>query len=291
MRIGVTGTTGMLGSEVVKAIESVGYTGYEASRLTRGELSHSTSLEEVVNLLSSLDLGVLVHCAANTNVELCEKEPASCWIENCIFSEILAMATDKLDIKLVFISSTGIYGDWKTTPYIEYDEAAPSTVHHKSKYSAENLIKSHNKNHLIIRTGWLFGGNWHSKKNFVANRIREAEASEGTIYSNSTQVGNPTYAKDVADTIIELVRLGYVGVFNCVSEGVASRHEYVAEIMEITKLNVKVLPAEKSTFNRVAKVSDNESADNFKLKALGLGRVRLWQEGLKEYISESALNK
>jgi dTDP-4-dehydrorhamnose reductase len=288
MKIGVTGSTGMLGSEVNKAIEAAGY---EVSCLVRGELSHNTSLEEVVNLLSSLDLGVLIHCAANTDVELCEKEPESCWTENCLFSEILSMATEKLGIKLVFISSTGVYGDWKATPYIEYDEVLPSTVHHKSKYSAENFIKNHNKNYLIIRTGWLFGGNWYSRKNFVANRIKEAEASEGTIYSNSTQVGNPTCAKDVADTIIELVRLGYVGVFNCVSEGVASRYEYVAEIMKIMKLNVQVLPAEKSTFCRLAKVSDNESANNFKLKALGLGRIRNWQEGLKEYISESALNK
>ncbi|MGF1721721.1 NAD(P)-dependent oxidoreductase [Vibrio kyushuensis] len=288
MRIGVTGSTGMLGSEVVKAISS---SGYEPLSLTRSKLSNHTSLEEVVKLLSTLNLKVLIHCAANTNVEFCEEQPESCWIENSLFSEILATATEKLGIKLVFISSTGLYGDWKATPYIEYDKVSPTTVHHKSKYSAENFIKSHNKDYLIIRTGWLFGGNWQSKKNFVANRIVEAKASDGIIYSNATQVGNPTYALDVASTIVELITLEYVGLFNCVSEGTASRHEYVAEILRIAQIDVKVLPAEKNTFNRLAKVSDNESATNFKLNALGIGTIRSWQDGLKKYLLERNLLK
>ncbi|WP_394392264.1 SDR family oxidoreductase [Shewanella woodyi] len=288
MKIGVTGSTGMLGTEVVTAVKAAGY---DAFGFSRNELSHTTSLSDSINLLASLSIDVLIHCAANTNVELCEKEPQLCWIENCLFSEILAIATEKLGIKLVFVSSTGIYGEGKSTPYFEYDEVGPTTVHHSSKYKAENFIKSYNKECLIIRTGWLFGGRWHSKKNFVANRIKEAVSSEGTIFSNATQVGNPTYAKDVAYTIVELIDLGYVGVFNCVSEGVASRFEYVAEIMKIAKVNVDVLPAAKASFNRLAKVSDNESAENFKLKALGIGKVRAWQDGLQEYILESTLSK
>lgn len=287
MRIGVTGSTGMLGTEVVKAIKA---SGYEPIGLNRNDLSHNTALDQVIDLLSLIKIEVLIHCAANTNVELCEKEPGSCWVENVLFSEILAIATEKLGIKLIFVSSTGVYGDWKSKPYIEYDDIKPTTVHHRSKYFAENFIKSHNKKYLIIRTGWLFGGNWHSSKNFVANRIKEAKSSDGKIYSNSTQVGNPTYAKDVAHTIIQLINMDYVGVFNCVSEGITSRYGYVAEIIKIANIDTKVLPASKVVFERLAKVSDNESAENFKLKALGIGLIRPWQDGLKEYISLNRSN-
>ncbi|MCC2524561.1 SDR family oxidoreductase [Vibrio coralliilyticus] len=281
MRFGVTGSTGMLGTELLKAISTAGY---DAVGLRRSELSHETSLEDTVIFLRAMNINVLIHCAANTNVELCEKEPSSCWIENCLFSEILATAAEKLNIKIVFISSTGIYGDWKDSAYIEYDKVLPTTVHHESKYNAENFIKSHNRDYLIIRTGWLFGGNWHSSKNFVANRIKEAKACDGKIYSNATQIGNPTYAKDVAEIIVELSTAGHIGVFNCVGDSAASRYEYVAEIVKIAQLSVEVLPAQKSSFNRVAKVSDNESAENFKLRALGLSSERPWQDGLKQYI-------
>lgn len=288
MRIGVTGSTGMLGTEVIKAINTSGYEAYE---LDRNVLSHTTSLSDTVNLLDSLEINSIIHCAANTNVELCEKEPEKCWVENSLFPETLTTAAARLGIKLVFISSTGIYGQSKSTPYIEYDTVTPTTVHHKSKYQAENFIKSCHQDYLIIRTGWLFGGNWDSKKNFVANRIKEARSSGGTILANARQFGNPTYAKDVAETIVQLIRAGHVGVFNCVSEGVASRYEYVAEIINIAGLQVKVLPAEKTLFERLAKVSDNESATNFKLQALGIGTARRWQAALAEFISESDLKK
>ncbi|EMA8959590.1 NAD(P)-dependent oxidoreductase [Vibrio fluvialis] len=287
MKIGLTGATGILGTELVEAIKA---SGYEAFELSRSELSHTTSLIEVSKLLSQKKVEVLIHCAANTNVELCEKDPESCWLQNSLFSETLAIASEKLGIKIVFISSTGIYGNWKLTPYIEYDDVVPTTVHHRSKHHAEKFIKSYNKDYLVIRTGWLFGGNWHSPKNFVANRIKEAKSSDGTIFSNSIQVGNPTYAKDVAETIIELISIDYVGMFNCVSDGIASRHEYVSEIVKIAKIDVEVLAADKAAFNRVAKVSDNESAENFKLKSLGIGKIRPWQEGLKEYILNSVVN-
>lgn len=287
MRIGVTGSKGMLGSEVMNVAK---FSGHEAFGFSRDELSHTTSLKDTVHLLSSLSIDVLIHCAANTNVELCEKEPELCWIENSLFTETLAIASETLGIKLVFISSTGVYGNWKSTPYLEYDDALPTTVHHRSKYYAEKFIKNYNKNSLIIRTGWLFGGNWYSSKNFVANRIREAKKSSGEITSNITQVGNPTYTKDVVETIIELLDIGYAGVFNCVSEGVASRYEYVAEIVRIANVDVEVLPASKKKFSRQAKVSDNESAVNFKLNHLGIKKMRPWKDSLKEYILYGAID-
>ena len=63
----------------------------------------------------------------------------------------------------------------------------------------------------------------------------------------------------------------------------------MSEIINIAKLSIEVLPAEKASFDRIAKVSDNESAQNFKLKALGIDKMRPWQEGLSEFIQEAPL--
>ena len=266
MRIGVTGSTGLLGTEVIQAINN---SGYEACELRRNALSHTTSLSDTINLLASLGVSAIIHCSANTNVELCEKDPKRCWVENTLFSETIATAAARLDIKVVFISSTGIYGQGQSTPYIEYDRVAPTTVHHNSKYQAENFIKSCHQDYLIIRTGWLFGGNWNSKKNFVATRIKEAKLSKGAMLSNATQFGNPTYAKDVADTIIQLMDVGHVGVFNCVSAGVASRHDYVSEIIDIAGLKVEVLPAEKPCLTGLQKCPIMNLPRTLNLRLLG----------------------
>ncbi|MEF1337766.1 sugar nucleotide-binding protein, partial [Vibrio rotiferianus] len=110
MKIGVTGSTGMLGSEVADLFSAKGY---GTVCLPREILSHETSLDKVVELLSVKGIDILVHCAANTNVELCEEKPELCELENYQFSETLAKATDLAGIKLVFISSTGVYGKWK----------------------------------------------------------------------------------------------------------------------------------------------------------------------------------
>ena len=62
-----------------------------------------------------------------------------------------------MNIKLIYISSTGVYGNYQTDAYTEFDKVEPTTIHHDSKYQAELIIKQHLKDYVIIRTGWLYG--------------------------------------------------------------------------------------------------------------------------------------
>jgi dTDP-4-dehydrorhamnose reductase len=234
-------------------------------------------------------IDVLVHAAANTNVEQCERNPADCYRDNLVLTELLAQSAARRGTRVVFISSTGVYGAGAATPYAEYDACVPTTHHHRSKLLAEQAVLRACPDALVLRVGWLFGGPPENPKNFVARRIEEARAAgSGPLRSNTQQQGNPSYVGDVAARLLELLALGQGGIFNCVNSGVATRHAYVSAIVALAGLDVPVLPAEATHFQRVAQVSDNEAAVNWRSELAGLAPMPLWRESLVRYIDQLA---
>lgn len=287
MKILLTGATGLLGSAIVEAATERGLV-YNA--LQRPAVSPGVASSELVNLLQGYD--VLIHAAANTNVEQCEIMPDECYRDNFLLTELLAAAAVAAGTKMVFISSTGIYGEAQNEPYSEYDSVHPLTHHHRSKTLAENAVMSLSTRNLVIRTGWLFGGAESNPKNFVARRIDEARAAlkgKGYIESNTEQRGVPCYNQDIATRILDLIGASWSGVFNCVNTGYASRYEYVSAVIELAGLPLEVRPSSAAAFLRKAKVSNNEMAVNWKMNALGLPAMPEWRASLAYYIQKVLL--
>jgi dTDP-4-dehydrorhamnose reductase len=190
---------------------------------------------------------------------------------------------------MVFISSTGVYGAGKDLPYCETDICSPTTVHHQVKHEAEEIVLQANQSNLVIRTGWLFGGEAENRKNFVARRIEEAisaKADGRVLKSNAQQFGVPSYCDDVAARILTLAKMEACGVFNCVNFGSASRFEYVKAIIDAAMIPVNVEAADAQTFNRKAPVSNNEMAENRRMMELGLAQMPAWQDSLASYVSK-----
>ena len=285
MRIIITGTSGLLGSMLLDIATTEGH---QSLALKRGDLQ-GKDLASLRQLIANYGPDVLIHCAANTNVELCELEYEKCYEDNVGLTETLLNATKDLDIKFVFISSTGIYGSYKTSPYTDFDTVKPTTHHHNSKRLAEQSINESSCQSLIVRTGWLFGG-VSAQKDFVINRIHEALSSSGEIFSDITQVGNPTSVVDLSRNIMLLLEQGWTGTFNCVNHGATSRYQYVKEIIKISGLTTKVTPVDAKQFKRLAKVSNNESAVNEKLALYGIDMMPHWEQSLTMYINQLKFN-
>ncbi|CAM3858454.1 hypothetical protein PAHA111176_23320 [Parendozoicomonas haliclonae] len=210
--------------------------------------------------------------------------PEMCYRDNVLLTELLAHACYHAHVRMVFISSTGIYGNHKAEPYHEYDSVQPTTQHHRSKWLAEGEILKWLPGALVIRTGWLFGGEPEAKKNFVARRIEEGLLANQKINSNKTQVGNPTFSNDLAERILTLLKNQQVGIMNCVNEGAVSRFDYVKQIMLMADIPIDVIPCSANSFGRQAKVSNNEAAQNLKMELLGYPAMRSWQDALREYV-------
>ncbi|MBU2838611.1 NAD(P)-dependent oxidoreductase [Acidithiobacillus thiooxidans] len=280
MKIMLTGASGLLGGAIQRVSLNAGL---NCTGLSRSLID----LRQPIGLSDALsDCDVLIHAAANTNVEGCETEPEQCYRDNTLLTEVVAAAAARCGVRFVYISSTGVYGEHLDRPYTEYDDVKPTTHHHRSKYLAE-LAVLRNYDAMVVRTGWLFGGSPSNAKNFIARRIEEAIASDGIVQSNYEQLGNPTYVDDVAKYLLMLITDGQFGVFNCVNEGVASRADYVSEILKLAELGVEVKASSKASFKRLANVSDNESAVNLRLHQCGYPPMPAWQDSLDRYMRGS----
>lgn len=278
MKFALTGATGLLGGAIKDTCLTLGHSCYCISH-NMVDFHNPDKIEKFIG-----DAEIVIHSAANTNVEQCETDPDTCYRDNTLLTEIISAAAARVGSKFVYISSTGVYGDYQKQAYTEYSQTRPTTHHHRSKLLGEQIALKERES-LVIRTGWLFGGASQNKKNFVARRIEEAVRSNGVIYSNEEQQGNPTYVNDVADYILLLIKDKQRGIFNCVNSGFASRMEYVSKIIEILKLDVRVLGTPAGSFNRLAKVSNNETATNLKLKQCNYRDLPNWDSSLEKYIT------
>lgn len=281
MKVLLTGASGLLGTACHALFIRQGV---EVETLSRNA-AWALAYQRCVKGLASAE--VLIHAAANTNVEQCELEPDDCYRDNYLLTEGLAGVCAVASIPMVYISSTGVYGEGQNEPYREYSEVSPTTHHHRAKWLGEQAVLTAARANLVIRTGWLFGGDFANPKNFVARRLEEATraaAAGKPLFSNAEQHGCPTFIGDVADRLHMLIRDNQRGLFNLVNEGTASRLDYVRAIVASAGLTVPVEAATAASFQRRAKVSSNEMAINWRFAALGLASLPCWQDSLDRYI-------
>ena len=271
----LTGASGMLGSAFAESL------GSQAVLLTRAELD-VTDAKGVFAAVESRSPRVVINCAAHVDAEAAEHDADGSYRANAVLPGLLAQACRRVDAKLVHFSSTGCYGSWKAEPYTEEDPPAPTTVHHRSKLAGERQVIESGCEHLILRTGWLFGGSAGHKKNFVWRRLLEA-AAKTRIESDAAQGGNPTYVEDVVRQTLALLDLGVNGVFNCVARGSATRFDYVARIVASAGLPCVVSP--RGAFVRAAPVSANEAAINYRLQLLQADLMPEWTGGVDRYVA------
>lgn len=274
MRLALAGATGMLGSAFKRRL------GDAVLILDREHLGNAARLTE---LLQARSLDAFVNCAADVDAERAESDPDPAFLTNGILPGLLATVCRRTGVHLVHFSSTGCYGNWKEEPYAEHDVLRPTTVHHRSKQCGEDAVRNLAPDHLILRTGWLYGGSSGHKKNFVWHRLLEGAANP-IMRSDTSQRGNPTFVDDVVEQTLSMIEAGLNGTFNCVAGGSATRFDYVSKIIEYSGLPCRVERA--GAFARRAPISPNETAVNYRLDLLGLNRMPAWEQSLRAYVRQ-----
>lgn len=274
MTVLILGAGGLLGSAFVRA----GFAGTVIKAGRRDLFANTPSA-----LVGRSKASVVVNCAADTDVDGAEQNPTVSQAANAVLPGLLAEACRENGSTLVHVSSTGCYGASEMRPYIEDDVPLPTTVHHQHKLEGEERVRASGCDALILRTGWLFGGRPEQSRNFVWNRMLEAN-SNSRIVSDPYQVGNPTWIGDVVLQAIMLLERNVRGTFNCVSAPAISRMDYVRAIVSASGIECKVVASEMP-FKRLARVSPNEAADNERLRLLGVDIMPTWNETLPQYIA------
>ena len=279
MKIVVTGAGGLLG----RAFMACGGDN-EIAAVGRTELN--TGMPNKVLALAALhQADVLINCAADTDVEGAERDSEHAHAVNAVLPALLAESCVRAGAKMIHISSTGCYGDWKASPYTEDDVLRPTTVHHRTKALGEDAVRAKANRWMILRTGWLYGLSAPGRKNFIRDRLEEAKKIS-PLLANAHQKGNPTFVDDVARQAYRLVENDEDGIFNCVAHGSATRRDYVEAIVRGAGLSVAVEAAPDDHFARRAPVSSNETAENTRLKRIGLDMMPAWREAVMAFVGK-----
>ena len=223
----------------------------------------------------------VLHLAALTDVDRCEREPEAAFRVNTAATETIVAGCRALDAGLLFVSTIAVFDGKKESAYVESDRPNPVNAYGCSKWRAEAAVASLPR-HLIVRSSWLFGGGVVDKK-FVG-KILALAATRDVLHVVADKVGSPTSVDDLALGLQRLLQVGAIGLYHAVNAGQpASRFHFARAIVAAAALPVTVRPVTSSFFPQLAPRPDMEAARSEKLAASWLPP---WPQALQTYVAE-----
>lgn len=233
----------------------------------------------------------VMHLAAETSLELCEKDVPHAYLTNTIGTRNLAWVCRDLDIPMVYISSIGVFDGAKPDPYDENDVPNPINVYGRTKWAGEVIIESVLKKYFIVRAGWMIGGGEREKK-FVALIIQQIRNGSRQIQVVTDKIGTPTYNVDFARGLAWLISSTHYGTYNLSSGAIVSRYQVAQKILQVLgRTDVALIGITsdsqyiRDNFPTVRPRS--ETMRSIRTAALNLNCMRSWDVALEEYLREN----
>lgn len=224
-----------------------------------------------------------INCAAYTAVDQAEIHSELANKINTLGAKNLAIACKKNNLKLIHVSTDFIFDGNSKKPYAEVDKPNPISVYGATKLKAEQEIKSILNEHFIIRTSWLYSEFGH---NFLKTMIRLAK-DKSEINVVNDQIGTPTYAKDLALVILEIINLNSknYGIYHYSNSGTITWYDFARSIFEFKGVNIMVNPIKTKDYPTLAKRPAYSVLDTSKIKQTLNIQIPNWRDSLKVAIS------
>ena len=237
-KILVIGGNGLLGSKIVKLAQ----TKYDCVPTHRTRALHPSSLklditsqEEVFHVFKTVKPNMIMHVAAETNVDRCETDRNWAWKVNAEGTANVAKACGEMNLKLVYVSTDYVF-DGEKGLYTEQDTLNPINYYGLTKLKGEEFVRERCKDYLIARTSVLFG--WHPwKKNFATWAIEALRCEKG-IEVVDDHFNSPTLADNLSEALLEMVEKDFNGIYHTAGSERISRYEFVVKIAKIFDLDI-----------------------------------------------------
>ena len=284
MRILVTGSKGQLGSEI-KDLSSK-YKNIECFFKDLPELDIS-DFDSINSFIINEHINAVINCAAYTEVDKAEENIQIAERVNSIGVSNLVKALEKVNGKLIHISTDYVFDGNNSKPYTESDPVCPISIYGETKRAGEMEVLNSNLDSLVIRTSWLYSsfGN-----NFIKTMLRLGNEKE-SINVICDQVGTPTYAKNLAKTCLEILSRHYSSnisekgnLYHYSDGGVASWYDFAISIMDLAGLNCEVKPIQTKDYPTLAKRPHYSVLNKEKIKTDFNIDIPDWKESLRECI-------
>ncbi|HUV45498.1 MAG TPA: dTDP-4-dehydrorhamnose reductase [Dehalococcoidia bacterium] len=282
MKILVTGANGQLGTDLCKVLQH-----FELIPLTHNDIEIS-DMNSVKQAFIKYRPDIIINTAAYVRVDDCETEQDKAFLVNTLGARNVAVAAQELGAKLIHISTDYVFGGEAKPhdiPYTEFDTPIPLNTYGKSKLAGEVLVQRFCPRHFIIRTSVLFGIAGASGKggNFVETVLKLAKEQDELKVVND-QFRSPTYTKDLARKIAQLIQTEYYGIFHITDRGYCSWYEFATEILSLVGSKTPILPGASDEYPQKARRPRFSVLDNYHLRLLDMDDMRTWQEALKDYM-------
>jgi dTDP-4-dehydrorhamnose reductase len=281
MRAVLIGANGQLGSDLMKI-----FSGWDLVGKTHCDLDIG-DLERVREVLSHTKPDAVINTAAFNRVDDCEDDPEKAFSANAYGARNLARVCADFNCALMHISTDYVFGGEKTSPYTEDDAPNPLSVYGVSKLAGEYFVRNICPKHFVVRTSGLYGaaGSRGKGGNFVDTMIRLAREGK-PIRVVDDQVLTPSYTKDLAQGLKELVQTEAYGVYHITNRGQCSWQEFAAKTFLLLGLNPDFRPTTTEALGLKARRPAYSVLARAKLKQLGIEDMPPWDDALKRYLIE-----
>ena len=312
MKILVTGANGQLGSEMrlLAKDSAFEYIFTDVSQVEGQEtvFLDITDREAIMQMVQTQGIDAIVNCAAWTNVDACETDPALAALAqrlNADAPENLALAMKAVDGLLIHISTDYVFGtEAYNTPCREDQQGTPTGVYGQTKKDGEERILATECKHVIIRTAWLYS---EFGKNFCRTML-QLTAERPTLQVVYDQCGTPTYALDLAKaicTVLEDYNTSLTanhspltanhypksGIYHYSNQGVCSWYDFTqmiqhtANTLTTEQRHCDIRPCRSSQYPSPVKRPSYSVLDKTKIQETFGVEVPYWTDSLRQCIS------
>ncbi len=275
----VAGADGQLGNEL--RVLAPMHPGMEFHFTDVGELD-ITSETAVMAMTGRLRPSVIINCAAYTAVDKAEQDEERATLLNGTAPGILARAAGMTGALLIHVSTDYVFDGRACTPYAEDHPVAPASAYGRSKLIGEQQVRVHASQAIILRTSWLYSSFGH---NFVRTMMKYGR-ERGSLRVVFDQAGSPTYARDLASAILQIVESGRpvegTEVFHYANEGVASWYDFALAILETGEIPCIVTPILTRDYPLPAARPAYSVFDKAKIKERFGIQIPYWRDSLKD---------
>ncbi len=283
MNILVAGANGQLGSELKELEKTGSYDGFEFHFTDVDDLD-ITRKEQTEQFIKQHNPDTIINCAAFTDVDGAEDNQDAAFLVNDTAVGYLSEITAENNIQLIHISTDYVFDGRHYLPYKETDEPLPQSVYGRSKRAGEIKVLD-NQAGIIIRTAWLYSS---YGKNFVRtiSRLSKERDELKVIYD---QVGNPTYAGDLAESILKILEKQQdnsipTGIYHFANEGVCSWYDLAMAITEQENTSCTIHPIESKDWPAKAQRPHYSLFNKAKIKNDFGITIPYWKHSLKKML-------
>ncbi len=278
MRVLVTGCAGQLGHDIALCLEQHSVPSLAVDRAD----FDLTDKAAVTGFVEAFKPDTVIHCAAYTAVDKAEDDAAACYAINVNGTQNLLDACRNLNVKFVYISTDYVFDGENDCPYEADDLINPQSIYGSTKAEGENRVRKAAPKHFIIRTAWVFGKNGN---NFVKTMLRLG-AEKSSVRVVCDQLGSPTYTKDLAELICDMIYTERYGTYHATNEGYCSWADFAYEIMQLAGLKAMVVPITSSEYPAKAKRPANSRLSKQKLIDNGFHTLPDWKDALARFLAD-----